>query len=99
MFHRSGISPINAESTELTESKTLIDLHVIKKVPLTKTSYDFLWKLYIQALPKDNSQSSFTNDFLCECIQWLCSEEKISHLHLLLNEQFPLLNKLVLFLA
>ncbi|CAF2088985.1 unnamed protein product [Rotaria magnacalcarata] len=93
------ISPINAESTELTESKTLIDLHVIKKVPLTKTSYDFLWKLYIQALPKDNSQSSFTNGFLCECIQWLCSEEKISHLHLLFNEQFPLLNKLVLFLA
>jgi hypothetical protein len=47
----------------------------------------------------DSNPSTFWNDFLSECIQWLCSEEKLSFLHLLFNEQFPLANKLVLFLA
>ncbi|CAF3430204.1 unnamed protein product [Rotaria sp. Silwood1] len=93
------ISPIKDESTEIPDSKTLIDLHVIKKHPLTSTSYDTLWKLFIHAVPKNHNPSLFLNDFLCECIQWLCSENKTSILYLLFNEQFSSLNKLVLFLA
>lgn len=47
----------------------------------------------------DSNPSSFCNDFLAECIQWLCSEEKTAHLSLLFEEQFPSPNRLVLFLA
>lgn len=47
----------------------------------------------------DNNQSSFSNDFLSDCIQWLCSQNKTSFLYLLFREQFPSLNKLVLYLA
>jgi len=47
----------------------------------------------------DHNPSTFWNDFFCECIQWLCSEEKISFVNLLFHEQFPLGNKLVQFLA
>lgn len=47
----------------------------------------------------DHNPLSFWNDFLSECIQWLCSEEKISFVNLLFQEQFPLGNKLIEFLA
>jgi hypothetical protein len=47
----------------------------------------------------DHNQSSFWNDFLSECIQWLCSEDKTSLVSHLLNEQFSSANQLVLFLA
>ncbi|CAF0784428.1 unnamed protein product [Adineta steineri] len=93
------ISPTNDEPSDITDNKSLIESHVIKKHPFTSTSYTMLWKAFIDALPKDSNQSTFWNDFLSECIQWLCSEEKIPFLHLLFNQQFPLANKLIQFLA
>ncbi|CAF4287469.1 unnamed protein product, partial [Adineta steineri] len=93
------ISPTNDEPSDITDNKSLIESHVIKKHPFTSTSYTMLWKAFIDALPKDSNQSTFWNDFLSECIQWLCSEDKIPFLHLLFNQQFPLANKLVQFLA
>ncbi len=58
----------------------------------------FFFSLFI-FLILDHNPLSFWNDFLSECIQWLCSEEKISFINLLCNEQFPLGNKLVQFLG
>ena len=72
---------------------------MIKKSQFISSSYSILWKLFLHALPKgDHTQSSFWNDFLSECIQWLCSEDKFSFANLLFTEQFPSSNKLVLFL-
>ncbi|CAF1260717.1 unnamed protein product [Adineta ricciae] len=87
------------EKTNTMDYQTLLETHVVKKHPFISSSYSTLWKLFIQALPKNASQSAFWNDFLSECIQWLCSEEKISFLSLLFNEQFSSANQLVVFLA
>jgi hypothetical protein len=64
-------------------------------------SYSILWKFFIHSLPKgsQNDLSLFWRDFLAECIQWLCSQEKISFANLLFEEQFSSGNKLVEFLA
>ncbi len=58
-----------------------------------------LFYLSLHFLHLDHNPVSFWNDFLSECIQWLCSEEKISLINLLFHEQFPLGNKLIQFLA
>ena len=54
-----------------------------------------MWRSFVQAIPRNFN----VENFLSESIEWLCNEEKLDIVHLLLSERFASNDEIVLFLA